>query len=365
MGSPTGAINLRLRRWLLAPSLAVAVSLALLVGVVRAATIVPVTGDSVGALALATSMIADATTLAGASFFEIPMVADPASTTGGTMPTAITHGTSDTLSSFPTQGPNFAIMTTGSVAIADDPNSGTGDGTALEIADNGAPRGDTDHDVSVLKVDVVVPATANCLRIDFRFFTEEFPEFVGAPFNDAFIAELDTTQWSTSGSTISAPGNFARDPSGDVISVNSTGVANMTAANAAGTTYDGATIGLSAAAPITPGPHSVFLSIFDQGDAIYDSAVFLDNLRFETVGNVLTDCVQGAQLAPAPTAAPTAAPTTGPAAAATAGASLLPNTASASGEPSMVAGVVLWSAIVSATAVGFLAARRRRSRAQV
>ena len=29
--------------------------------------------------------------------------------------------------------------------------------------------------------------------------------------------------------------------------------------------------------------HSLYLTIFDQGDAILDSAVFLDNLRFETI----------------------------------------------------------------------------------
>ena len=32
--------------------------------------------------------------------------------------------------------------------------------------------------------------------------------------------------------------------------------------------------------PITPGAHTIFLSIFDQGDKIFDSAAFVDNLRF-------------------------------------------------------------------------------------
>ena len=32
--------------------------------------------------------------------------------------------------------------------------------------------------------------------------------------------------------------------------------------------------------PITPGAHTVILSIFDQGDPIYDSAAFVDNLKF-------------------------------------------------------------------------------------
>jgi hypothetical protein len=99
---------------------------------------------------------------------------------------------------------------------------------------------------------------------------------VGSAFNDAFIAELDTSDWTTSGSVISAPNNFAFDPQGKVISINSTGEAAMSAANAASTTYDGATALLQASKTVTPGSHSLFLSIFDQGDEDYDSAVMVD-----------------------------------------------------------------------------------------
>ena len=60
----------------------------------------------------------------------------------------------------------------------------------------------------------------------------------------------------------------------------------MRAEFAAGTTYDGATPALTAATPLTPGMHSLYLSIFDQGDHVYDSAVFVDNLRVGRVGNV-------------------------------------------------------------------------------
>ncbi len=80
---------------------------------------------------------------------------------------------------------------------------------------------------------------------------------------------------------VNAPNNFAfapraDDPTGnDVVSVKTAG---MNAANAAGTTYDGATPLLRASTPVTAGGHSVFLTIFDQGDNAYDSAVFLDNL---------------------------------------------------------------------------------------
>jgi hypothetical protein len=221
------------------------------------------------------------------------------------------------LASFPTDGQSFGLMTTGNAALADDPNDATSSGAN----DNGPTptgRGDSAFDVSILQVDLKVPEWASCLRIDFRFLSEEFPEYVGSTFNDAFIAELDPTTdpdapasrrpWSTSGSEIMAPANFAFDPDGNPISINSTGFAHMTEAEAAGTAYDGATPILAAQTPITPGNHSVHLSIFDQGDHVYDSAVFLDKLELGTQTG--EGCREGAQplanlsLSVSPTTAP-------------------------------------------------------------
>ena len=58
-----------------------------------------------------------------------------------------------------------------------------------------------------------------------------------------------------------------------MISVNTAGIS---APNAAGTVYGGATSLLRASTPVTPGAHTVYLSVFDQGDSNYDSAAFLD-----------------------------------------------------------------------------------------
>ena len=70
-------------------------------------------------------------------------------------------------------------------------------------------------DVTVLGIDLDVPAGTNCLTIDFRFLSEEFPEFVGSGVNDAFVAELDKTTWTASGSEVIAPDNFAFDSAGN------------------------------------------------------------------------------------------------------------------------------------------------------
>jgi hypothetical protein len=142
------------------------------------------------------------------------------------------------------------------------------------------------YDWNVYRFDLAAaPATTNCLAFDFRFYSDEFPEFVGSQFNDAFIAQLGSpavTVDPVSG-VINAPGNFAAG-AGDMISVNESGPSATSEAAAAGTTYDGATALLTARTPIAPGAtNSLFLTIFDQGDSAYDSAAFVDNVRYEAI----------------------------------------------------------------------------------
>lgn len=236
----------------------------------------------------------DAVTLARA------IVADPAFVTGAAYVAKPAAGTpvavsSDPLASFPTGGGEYGILTTGNAALA-----GTGNTSGSSGASLGGPtvRGNSDFDVVILRIDLDVPSTANCLvGMDFRFLSEEYPEWVGSRYNDAFIAELDNSTWTTSGSTITAPNNFAFDPNGQPITINAAGETSMTPPNASSTTYDGATPLLTAATPISAGPHSLYLSIFDQGDRVYDSAVFVDNLRFGRVADVTDDCKPGAELA--------------------------------------------------------------------
>jgi hypothetical protein len=180
------------------------------------------------------------------------------------------------LAGFPTAGRTFAILATGNVLLADNANSSPSSGSNA-----GGPTIRGSRDVTIFRVNLRVPRGANCLSVRFRFLSEEFPEFVGEEFNDGFIAELDETTWDTNtiGSpVIDADRNFATDSAGNIISVNSADPANVAASNAQGTTYDAATRVLRASTPITPGRHRLYLSLFDQGDRQYDSAVFLDQL---------------------------------------------------------------------------------------
>jgi hypothetical protein len=191
------------------------------------------------------------------------------------------------LAGFPRSGDSFAILSTGNARLADDANiSGDSGSQSRGPSIRGA------RDVVIMRIDLRIPSDANCLSFNFRFLSEEYPEFVGDIYNDAFIAELDRSNWNASSKqdpTITAPRNFAVDRKGNPIRINRAGVDTMRRRYARGTTYDGATRMLRASTRVTPGRHRLYLSIFDQGDRIYDSAVFLDNLR----ANRRTPCRSG------------------------------------------------------------------------
>ena len=205
----------------------------------------------------------------------------------------------DPLAGFPREGSSFGLLSTGAAAHAYLPND---QGDRSTDYGTTSTRSNSVHDVTVLKIDLNVPAPANCLLgVDFRFLSDEYPEYVGSSYNDAFIAEVDQSTWTVTGNQINSPGNFAFDQQGNPITVNAAGAASMTAEFAAGTTYDGATDVLSAATPLTPGQHSLYFSLFDTGDGGYDSAVLIDNLRVGRVSDVQSDCRPGAEAVTADT----------------------------------------------------------------
>ncbi len=264
----------------ISPGAALAVILGLALPANAAAAITPT--RSAGDLAGAT----DGSATTGASFDAIPPNGDPVAVSDRA------------LGSFPTTGASYAILSTGNATFADNVNL-SGSDTENNGGGHLPGRGGNDFDVVVLRLAVNAPSETNCLSFDFRFLTEEFPEHIGQTVNDAFIAELDGSSWATSADgTVTAPANFAFDPAGRQISVNSTGETSMNADESTGTTYDGATPLLRASTPVSPGAHTLFLSVFDQGDPILDSAAFLDSLVFtqQPPGG----CVSGARLAPEP-----------------------------------------------------------------
>jgi hypothetical protein len=193
------------------------------------------------------------------------------------------------LAGFPRHGKSYAIFSNGDARRAASSNNRDDFGVGA-----GGPFVRGTRDLTIFRIDLRVPDDVNCVSFAFRFLSDEFPEFVQSEFNDAFIAEEGSTSWtarSNEDPTIDAPGNFAKDPNGRNISINQAGAFTVDSNSAKGTTYDGATPILRASSPIRPGTRSVYLSIFDQGDRQFDSAVFVDNLRLRESDSCTTGVV--------------------------------------------------------------------------
>lgn len=250
-----------------------ALLLALLVAAPASAAVNPSRDANVVAGAAVTAGAAPQIT--SASFSAIPGSGNPAATAD-----------SDAVL-FPLEGDDYTVLSTGDTTGLDAPDSA--DDTSTANGGGGDGHGDAVNDLVQLQINLDVAESTNCLTMDFRFLTEEFPEFIGSDFNDAFLAELDSTDFQVSDTgEVDAPSNFAFDPDGRVVTVNAVGTK---ADNALGTTYDGGTPILRATTPITPGPHVLYLSIYDASDAIYDSTVLIDNLKLRSAKEA--NCVRG------------------------------------------------------------------------
>ena len=259
-------------RWTATALAAVALAGGATVGATAQSGKVTATPDRSGeanraAIRLARAIVSTPGVLRGARFSALPPFSNPAAIS------------SKRLAGFPRAGKTFGILSTGDALDAD--NADNDPGTSSEL---GGPSIRGARDVTILRIAVRVPKGKSCLSVRFRFLSEEFPEFVNDAFNDAFIAELDISNWDASSKqdpTITAPRNFAADARGNPIRVNAVGDASVSSSRAKGTTYDAATRPLRASIRVTPGTHVVYLSIFDQGDRQYDSAVFLDRLSID------------------------------------------------------------------------------------
>ena len=155
------------------------------------------------------------------------------------------------------------------------------------------------HDCAQLEFSFIVPDNAHSIAFDFNFMSAEYPEFVNLGFNDTFSVAMsspghtyDNIVFDHQNHPINIDNAFFTQPCGEL-----TG-SGFDLLDLAGACDAGGTGLLTTQAPVNPGETvKLTFTIHDTTDGIYDSAVMLDNFRFDTT-NV-----------PTPNTDPCAAPT--------------------------------------------------------
>ena len=191
-----------------------------------------------------------------------------------------------------TQGSTFAWLSTGVAGAgttsavfdpANSPETGTNLG-GIDCAGVGS------FDCVQLTYTFVVPDGHHTARFDFNFLSTEFPEFTGNIYNDRFTVGLASP-------TFNFP-NISFDEDGDLISINNALFTDDDCEDFPGTGFDidtgfgscdaGATGLLGTIAPVAPGETvTLTFTLAEEGDALYDSAVLIDN--FETTEASIDD----------------------------------------------------------------------------
>jgi len=194
------------------------------------------------------------------------------------------------------------ILSSGDIANVSGPNTNTATTT-----DNGMPGdedlnslipGYTTFDAAVLEFDFV--PTSNVIQFRYVFGSEEYNEYVNSPYNNVFgffvngnnIALIPGTTTPVSINNVNngnpcPAGNFPSYASNPDFYIDNGGCnpANATL----NTELDGLTVVLTATANVNPGvTNHIKLAIADAGDAVLDSAVFIEAASFEAPELTLT-----------------------------------------------------------------------------
>lgn len=198
------------------------------------------------------------------------------------------------LQEFPREDDEFVILSTGDASEApNDPNffASTAFTNGRSI-DGYSPDGFDANSLVDLEITFVVPEDAEAIAFDYQFGTVESPEFLGSEFQDFFEAQLfdpdgnvenialingEPVTVDTADTVANTPGGTSANPEPPLpeppdVAYNS--VTELQEVERGVAQFQGEEMTLR-------------FRVGDATDAIYDSAVFLDNLRF--VGDVDID----------------------------------------------------------------------------
>ena len=175
------------------------------------------------------------------------------------------------------------ILTTGNAQIPDQNTSPDWTGAWNGPGD---PRlsaligGTATNDANELTINFTVDPNSGIKsgKFEFQFGSEEYPDFVGSPFNDILAGFINGDQTT----------NFIHDSKGNLVSINSAffnldnSVNPATGKSPYNIEYNGLTSGLVASFPVQPGANTLTIAIADASDDLYDSGVLMTDLHFST-----------------------------------------------------------------------------------
>src|SRR5262245_58585748 len=133
-----------------------------------------------GASAASVEATTDAAAIAGSITSQPGLVVGAGWTVAPSGPNAAGIGYAGLGHHLPTDGTPVGVLSSGDATLAEGTNDTQSAGEDNGTFDRGV------NDLTVLRVDVMVPSWANCIGFDTVFYSEEFPEWVGSAFNDAF-----------------------------------------------------------------------------------------------------------------------------------------------------------------------------------
>jgi len=230
--------------------------------------------------------------------------------------TAVSHFGAATNDLLPKAGPSYALLATGPAMGSSHSTDLPGYGSWTDPYSSS----DDGHDVAEWTVTLTAPANAKGFSVDYVFFSEEYDDYVGTPYNDKFYILMQAPQ-TTSGQKRVINFTDCRDPSGyhDLsgaacplpsgtccyIAINTalseccwvdgcpdgtwtTDIAGTGYSCAASSMFDsdgsGSSTGwLTTSWPIQPSEtFTLTFHVHDTSDGIYDSEVLLDNFRWHS-----------------------------------------------------------------------------------
>jgi hypothetical protein len=135
------------------------------------------------------------------------------------------------------------------------------------------------YDYQELRFSATVPDGVDALVFDVAYLTTEWPIYENQPYNDMFIAWVESSTWT---------GNVSFDANGDALSLNAAFFeyldqnGDLPQFDGTCLQWHGGTKWLETTVPVTPGDQiEVVFAIFDLDDVNWDSMVLIDDVHWE------------------------------------------------------------------------------------